>query len=164
MRDGKERGSTTIRPARITYKEDLVMKKTSKRAISLLLTLTLMFSAVMMFPSSVSAEYPKAFTLTYADGTFSGSITISTKTATARTGYSSTTGLTVNSTIYYNYYSNATGKLLESYNMSTNSNASTSVSTAAVALPPNGGIFSKSNCARGEHTGKGHTQKTYISA
>ena len=31
------------------------MKKTSKRVISLLLTLTLMFSAVMMFPSSVSA-------------------------------------------------------------------------------------------------------------
>ena len=60
-REEKGCGSATC-PARIIKEEDFIMKKTSKRALSLLLTLTLMFSAVMMFPSTASATVNETWT------------------------------------------------------------------------------------------------------
>lgn len=160
---GKECGSAT-RPARIIQEEDFIMKKASKRAISLLLTLTLMFSAVMMFPSTASAEYPKAFSLTYADGTFSGSVSLLSKGASATTKFTSMTGLTVSVRVDYQYRDNSTGVLKSDYNTSYNSNASTAVTAPVTATPPNRGIFSKLVSADGTHTGRGPTQYTHIAA
>lgn len=159
---GKECGSAT-RPARIIQEEDFIMKKASKRVISLLLTLTLMFSAVMMFPSSVSAAYPKAFSLTYTDGTFSGSISFSSQSANAITKFTSIYGMTSNATLYYQYRDNATGKLSSSSSSAYKSDASTSVTATAIASPPNRGIFSNFLSADGIHTGK-TTQHTHIDA
>ena len=139
------------------------MKKTSKRVISLLLTLTLMFSAVMMFPSTASATYPKAFSLTYTDGTFSGSIGFSSKSASAITKFTSIYGMTSNATVYYQYRENATGKLSSYSNSAYKSDASTSVTATAIASPPNQGIFSNFLSADGIHTGK-TTQRTHIDA
>jgi len=51
-----------------------LMKKTFKRAVSLLLTLTLMFSAVMMFPSRTSAA--SSASRTVGSYLFSGSVSI----------------------------------------------------------------------------------------
>ena len=140
------------------------MKKTSKRALSLLLTLTLMFSAVMMFPSTASAEYPKAFSLTYTDGTFSGSVSLLSKGASATTKFTSTTGLTVTVKVNYQYRDSDTGSLKNDYDTSYNSNASTTVTASVTATPPNRGIFSKLVSADGTHTGRGSTQYTHIAA
>lgn len=139
------------------------MKKTSKRAISLLLTLTLMFSAVMMFPSTASAAYPKAFSFTYSDGTFSGSISFLTQSASAITKFTSTYGMTSNATVHYQYRENATGKLASYSNSAYKSDASTSVTATAIASPPNRGIFSNFLSADGVHTGK-TSQHTHIDA
>ena len=79
------------------------MKKTSKRVISLLLTLTLMFSAVMMFPSSVSALVKR--TDYWLVGTknlkFSGTSYFASTGATATTKFPVTAGLTAHACAEY---------------------------------------------------------------
>lgn len=104
------------------------MKKTSKRAISLLLTLTLMFSAVMMFPSSVSATVYEtgtspSFTMPVKNYTFWDDVSCTSTSATVRSGYGINCGLMADMNIYYTNtsgYSSKTGN--------SNSNYTTSVS------------------------------------
>lgn len=102
---GKECGSAT-RPARIIQEEDFIMKKASKRAISLLLTLTLMFSAVMMFPSSVSATLYEIGTKSTDTGSISGkvfsaSVSRPSGSATATSTFPVIAGLTAHVRLYY---------------------------------------------------------------
>ena len=104
------------------------MKKTSKRALSLLLTLTLMFSAVMMFPSTASATVNEtgtspSFSMAVKNYNFWGDVSCTATSATVRSGYGVNAGLMADMTIYYtksNGYSSKDGN--------SNSNYMTSVS------------------------------------
>ena len=132
-------GSVT-RPARIIQEEDFIMKKTSKRVISLLLTLTLMFSAVMMFPSSVSALVKRTGVVQtdyWLVGTknlkFSGTSYFASTGATATTKFPVTAGLTAHACAGYKINANDPQTLY--YDKQT-TNSGTTVS--AVANPPYG--------------------------
>lgn len=104
------------------------MKKTFKRAVSLLLTLTLMFSAVMMFPSRMSAA--SSASRTVGSYLFSGSVSISSNklSAIARTNFGTMAGVTAKVTFYYLYGAN---KTLVGNPSSTNSNTMSAVSTVS---------------------------------
>ena len=78
------------------------MKKTSKRALSLLLTLTLMFSAVMMFPSTASATVNEtgtspSFSMAVKNYNFWGDVSCTATSATVRSGYGVNAGLMADS-------------------------------------------------------------------
>lgn len=82
------------------------MKKTSKRVISLLLTLTLMFSAVMMFPSTASATLYETGTKAADTGSISGkvfnaSVSRASSSATATSTFPVIAGLTAHVRLYY---------------------------------------------------------------
>ena len=116
------------------------MKKTSKRVISLLLTLTLMFSAVMMFPSSVSALVKRTGVVQtdyWLVGTknlkFSGTSYFASTGATATTKFPVTAGLTAHACAEYKISSTDPGTF---YYDKQATNSGTTVS--AVANPPYG--------------------------
>ena len=103
------------------------MKKTSKRVISLLLTLTLMFSAVMMFPSTASAASSVSSPVTNGY-VFSGQVYFNSgnTSATAKSNFSVIAGITTTAKIKYTYR-DSEGVEKEVTPSSSQSNASTSV-------------------------------------
>ena len=116
------------------------MKKASKRVISLLLTLTLMFSAVMMFPSSVSATVNRTGVVQtdyWLVGTknlkFSGTSYFASTGATAKTNFPVTAGLTAHACAEYTINSTDSQKLYYD-RQATNSGTS----ATARATPPHG--------------------------
>lgn len=105
------------------------MKK-SKRFISLLAAMAVMFCTAAVFSGVVSALVDKKGTepsVTYTSGgkTFGGSVSASASAVTAKTTFSTTTGLTAHALAVYRIGGTA-GTIYEDDNMV--SNASTSVS------------------------------------
>lgn len=88
------------------------------RILSLALTLTMLFTAVMAFPSSVSAadwDYSEGFTYRYSYGTFAGSSSVkkvgSDITGTATTTFSVIATLSVKADMAYYRRNTVTGAL-----------------------------------------------------